>query len=126
MPPVVIHVAAKQQKRGVTVKGKKYKIAIKYYDDESTPARGAQLVERLINQNKVTFYGSGSTKAMAPITGRSVKVKSKTIIMVEQNAKQGQEFANPGYVLVSGVLTLAGKGSDLIAKPEVEKFFLGE
>ena len=26
---------------GVTVGGKKYKLTIKYYDDESTPARGA-------------------------------------------------------------------------------------
>ena len=33
---------------GVKVGGKSYKIDIKYYDDESTPARGAQLTERLI------------------------------------------------------------------------------
>ena len=32
---------------GVKVGGKSYKLAIKYYDDESTPARGAQLAERL-------------------------------------------------------------------------------
>ena len=31
---------------GVTVAGKTYKIAVKYYDDESTPARGAQLPDR--------------------------------------------------------------------------------
>ncbi|HCP18818.1 MAG TPA: amino acid ABC transporter substrate-binding protein, partial [Alphaproteobacteria bacterium] len=28
---------------GVMVGGKSYKLAVKYYDDESTPARGAQL-----------------------------------------------------------------------------------
>ena len=27
--------------------GKSYKLTVKYYDDESTPARGAQLAERL-------------------------------------------------------------------------------
>jgi len=40
---------------GVTVGGKSYKLAVKYYDDESTPARGAQLVERLIQQDGIQF-----------------------------------------------------------------------
>ena len=57
---------------GVTVGGKKYKIEVKYYDDESTPARTAQLLERLINQDGVKYmlgpYGSGPTKAAAPVT----------------------------------------------------------
>jgi branched-chain amino acid transport system substrate-binding protein len=33
------------EKGGVTVNGKSYQLAVKYYDDESTPARGAQLAE---------------------------------------------------------------------------------
>lgn len=53
------------------------------------------------------------------------RVEGKTIIMVEQNAKKGLEFADIGYVLVSGQLVLAGKGSDLLAQPEVGKLFLG-
>jgi branched-chain amino acid transport system ATP-binding protein len=53
------------------------------------------------------------------------KVEGKTIIMVEQNAKKGLEFADIGYVLVSGQLALAGKGSDLLTQPEVGKLFLG-
>ncbi|MGH7406226.1 MAG: ABC transporter substrate-binding protein, partial [Candidatus Methylomirabilales bacterium] len=40
---------------GVRVGGKYYKIKVIYYDDESTPARGAQLAERLINQDGVKF-----------------------------------------------------------------------
>ncbi|MEE8224748.1 MAG: ABC transporter substrate-binding protein, partial [candidate division NC10 bacterium] len=40
---------------GVKVGGKTYKIDIKYYDDESTPARGAQLAERLIVQDGIKF-----------------------------------------------------------------------
>lgn len=60
------------EKGGVKVGNKTYKLAVKYYDDESTPARGAQLVERLISQDKVKFmlgpYSSGLTKAIAPIT----------------------------------------------------------
>jgi branched-chain amino acid transport system substrate-binding protein len=54
---------------GVTVGGKSYKIKVVYYDDESTPARGAQLAERLINKDGVQFmlgpYSSGLTKAIA-------------------------------------------------------------
>jgi len=57
---------------GVKVAGKTYKLEIKYYDDESTPARTAQLLERIINQDGIKFilgpYGSGPTKAAAPVT----------------------------------------------------------
>ncbi len=57
---------------GVKVGGKSYKFAVKYYDDESTPARGAQLAERLIKQDGIKFflgpYSSGLTKAIAPVT----------------------------------------------------------
>ncbi|HAA91840.1 MAG: ABC transporter ATP-binding protein [Rhodospirillaceae bacterium] len=51
--------------------------------------------------------------------------EGKTIIMVEQNAKKGLEFADIGYVLVSGQIALAGKGEDLLANPEVGRLFLG-
>lgn len=57
---------------GVRVGGKAYKLAIKYYDDESTPARTAQLLERLIKQDGIKYmlgpYSSATTKAAAPIT----------------------------------------------------------
>jgi branched-chain amino acid transport system ATP-binding protein len=49
----------------------------------------------------------------------------KTIIMVEQNAKKGLEFADIGYVLVSGTLALAGNARDLLADPDVGRLFLG-
>jgi len=49
----------------------------------------------------------------------------KTIIMVEQNAKKGLEFADIGYVLVSGELAIAGKGNDLLENPDVGRLFLG-
>ncbi len=51
--------------------------------------------------------------------------RGKTIIMVEQNAKKGLEFADIGYVLVAGQLALAGPGSDLLNDPEVGRLFLG-
>jgi len=51
--------------------------------------------------------------------------EGKTIIMVEQNAKKGLEFADIGYVLVSGQLAIAGKGDDLLQNPKVGELFLG-
>ena len=49
----------------------------------------------------------------------------KTIVMVEQNAKKGLEFADVGYVLVAGEVALAGTGRQLLQNPEVERLFLG-
>jgi len=57
---------------GVKVGGKSYKLKVQYYDDESTPARTAQLLERLIKQDGVEFilgpYSSATTIAAAPVT----------------------------------------------------------
>ena len=53
------------------------------------------------------------------------KNEKKTIIMVEQNAKKGLEFADIGYVLVSGQTAIAGKGDDLLKNPDVGRLFLG-
>ncbi len=52
-------------------------------------------------------------------------VERKTIIMVEQNAKKGLEFADLGYVLVSGELAKAGPGGELLKDPDVGRLFLG-
>jgi branched-chain amino acid transport system ATP-binding protein len=51
--------------------------------------------------------------------------EGKTIVMVEQNAKKGLDFADIGYVLVSGQLAKAGKGSELLEDPDVARLFLG-
>ena len=51
--------------------------------------------------------------------------EGKTIVMVEQNAKKGLEFADIGYVLVSGQLAKAGEGAALLEDPDVGRLFLG-
>ena len=51
--------------------------------------------------------------------------EGKTILMVEQNAKKGLEFADLGYVLVSGNLAMAGSGDELLENPDVGRLFLG-
>jgi branched-chain amino acid transport system ATP-binding protein len=49
----------------------------------------------------------------------------KTLVLVEQNARKGLEFADAGYVLVAGQLVKAGPGKELLADPEMGRLFLG-
>lgn len=89
-------------KGGIKVGGKTYFMAVKYYDDESTAARGTQLAERLIQQDKVKFilgpYSSGMTKAMAPVT------EKYGIPMVEANGASRSIF-NQGFRYTFAVLS---------------------
>jgi branched-chain amino acid transport system ATP-binding protein len=59
------------------------------------------------------------------ILGDLQRKEGKTIVMVEQNAKKGLEFADLGYVLAAGQLALAGRGEELLADPKVGRLFLG-
>jgi branched-chain amino acid transport system ATP-binding protein len=59
------------------------------------------------------------------ILGDLQRKEGKTIVMVEQNAKKGLEFADLGYVLAAGQLALAGRGEELLADPNVGRLFLG-
>jgi ABC-type branched-subunit amino acid transport system ATPase component len=60
------------------------------------------------------------------VTGAAqAKVEGKTIVMVEQNAKRGLEFADIGYVMVSGTIAIAGSGDELLENPDVGRLFLG-
>ena len=59
------------------------------------------------------------------ILGDLQKNEKKTIILVEQNAKKGLEFADIGYVLVSGQTAIAGRGDDLLKNDDVGRLFLG-
>ena len=87
---------------GVKVGGKSYKLKVVYYDDESTPARGAQLAERLIKQDGVKFmlgpYSSGLTKAIAPVT------EKYKIPMVEAEGASRSLFTQ-GYKYLFAVLS---------------------
>ena len=87
---------------GVKVGDKAYKLKIVYYDDESTPARGAQLAERLISQDGVQYmmgpYSSGLTKAIAPVTEKF------KIPMVEGNGASRALFSQ-GYKYLFAVLS---------------------
>jgi branched-chain amino acid transport system ATP-binding protein len=51
--------------------------------------------------------------------------RGKTLVLVEQNARKGLEFAEIGYVLAAGRLVKAGEGKRLLADPEMGRLFLG-
>lgn len=87
---------------GVKVDSKVYKLKVVYYDDESTPARGAQLAERLIQQDGVKYmlgpYSSGLTKAIAPVT------EKYQIPMIEAEGASRSLFSQ-GYKYLFAVLS---------------------
>ncbi len=47
-----------------------------------------------------------------------------TVLLVEQNANQALRLAHRGYVLVNGAITMAGTGSELLARPEIRAAYL--
>jgi len=86
---------------GITAGGVNYKVKMVYYDDESTPVRGAKLTEMLITQNKVDFlFGPFSSGITFATTAIGEKYKMITIAP-EANAVNIYER---GYKYVFSVL----------------------
>ena len=57
---------------------------------------------------------------------QSVAREGVTILLVEQNANLALEFAQRGYVMESGKITLTGSGAELLQNPKVRAAYLGE
>jgi len=86
---------------GITAGGINYQVKMVYYDDESTPVRGAKLTEMLITQNKVDFlFGPFSSSITFATTAIGEKYKMITIAP-EANAVNIYER---GYKYVFSVL----------------------
>jgi branched-chain amino acid transport system ATP-binding protein len=47
------------------------------------------------------------------------------VLLVEQNATRALELANRGYVMESGLITLAGEAQALLGDPQVQQAYLG-
>src|SRR5712692_4338952 len=98
------YVDTMNQAGGIKVGGKTYKVALKYYDDESKSERTAQLIEKLVNEDKVNFilgpYGSAPTATAAPIC------EKYKIPMVEANGSAESIFSK-GYKYTFAVLSPA-------------------
>jgi branched-chain amino acid transport system ATP-binding protein len=59
-------------------------------------------------------------------TVRMVSQEGVTVLLVEQNAKLALEVSHRGYVMESGLITLAGGARALLDNPLVRRAYLGE
>jgi len=57
---------------------------------------------------------------------RNVSAQGVTILLVEQNAKLALQAAHRGYVMDSGLITMTGKGAEMLDDPKVRAAYLGE
>jgi len=56
---------------------------------------------------------------------RTLNAREKlTVFLVEQNAFHALKLAHRGYVMVNGMITLAGTGRELLERPEVKAAYL--
>jgi len=60
------------------------------------------------------------------LTLRELKSEGKTILLVEQNARQALRIADHGYVLERGRVFFSGSGQELLNMPEVQRTYLGQ
>ena len=69
---------------------------------------------------------------LAPLVARQIfsaiqKLNAEeklTVFLVEQNAFHALKLAHRGYVMVNGLITLAGTGAELLDRPEVKAAYL--
>ena len=69
---------------------------------------------------------------LAPLIARQIfdairelnKKDGLTVLIVEQNANHALKLAHRGYVMVNGLITLSGTGTDLLARPEIRAAYL--
>jgi branched-chain amino acid transport system ATP-binding protein len=60
------------------------------------------------------------------LTLRELQREGKTILLVEQNARQALQVADRGYVMERGRIALSGSGQELLNMPEVQRTYLGQ
>lgn len=57
---------------------------------------------------------------------REVHAQGVTMVLVEQNASRALQIADRGYVMDSGLITIAGAAGQLLDDPRVRAAYLGE
>jgi branched-chain amino acid transport system ATP-binding protein len=60
------------------------------------------------------------------LTLRELQNEGKTILLVEQNARQALQVADHAYVMERGRIVLRGSGPELLKNPEVQRTYLGQ
>jgi len=92
------------EKGGLTVGGKTYKLVLKLHDNKSDPALGTRLHERLVTKDKVNFL-LGSFSSDDVLAGSSIAEKHQ-IPMVQAGGASSRIFSR-GYKYVFGTLPAA-------------------
>jgi branched-chain amino acid transport system ATP-binding protein len=59
-------------------------------------------------------------------TLRELRSEGKTILLVEQNARQALQIADRAYVMERGNIAMSGSGQELLNTPEVQRTYLGQ
>jgi branched-chain amino acid transport system ATP-binding protein len=59
-------------------------------------------------------------------TIRAIAAEGATLLLVEQNARLALETCHRGYVMESGLITIADDARRLLANPQVRQAYLGE
>ena len=57
---------------------------------------------------------------------QTIHEQGVTMLLVEQNASRALALADRGYVMDSGLITMSGRGQDLLSDPRVREAYLGE
>jgi ABC-type branched-subunit amino acid transport system ATPase component len=58
-------------------------------------------------------------------TVKMMNTMGRTVLLVEQNARQGLKLSNHGVVLENGLVRLSGTGSEVLNNPEIGALYLG-
>jgi len=58
-------------------------------------------------------------------TIEAMNAKGRTVLLVEQNARQALKMSHSGVVLENGVVRLTGSGLDVLNNPEIAALYLG-
>ena len=96
---------------GIPVAGKRYKVEMVYYDDESNAQTGARLSEKLISEDKVQFIlGPFSS----PITMQTSVIGEKYKILTIAPQANAEPIYNRGFKYVFSILPPATKYFKLV------------
>jgi branched-chain amino acid transport system ATP-binding protein len=58
-------------------------------------------------------------------TVRTMNEMGRTVLLVEQNARQGLKLSHHGVVLENGLVRLTGTGTEVLNNPEIAALYLG-